>query len=333
MNIHDLVAIAWGVSLTHALDQSGLLLELEKGRDLSDLAEERGLDDDTLRRSLDFIAEVTGLVVKQEGRYCLSDSMAEGSARQVLALYLGAYMPIIKGPIDFLARDETGLPDEAELVRAFDMSNSPGFPLAPAIVARFEPRVVLELGAGSGAFTSSVLELLPGASAIAVDRSRRMCEAITRRLSAADLSDRAKVICSDVTRMTEQLTASEIDSIDLIFAASLVNSFPSESAAIAFLTTLGQIFPDRIVVIADYYGGGSLTAGSAIPARTQLHDLVQNISGQLVPPSDLAGWRQWYVASDLELIHATKGTSEGLSWFVHVLVAKGSPRRESVHAI
>ena len=86
---------------------------------------------------------------------------------------------------------------------------------------------------------------------------------------------------------------------------------------VAWLVHLRGMFPGRPMLIADYYGRLS---APALPwdRATLLHDFVQLISGQGIPPHSLVEWQSLYQAAGCRLVHVTEDTSS--TRFLHILV-------------
>ncbi|MEI9983883.1 MAG: hypothetical protein WDN69_12120 [Aliidongia sp.] len=97
----------------------------------------------------------------------------------------------------------------------------------------------------------------------------------------------------------------------------LLNEFMADSGtnAIRVLSDLAKLLPGRMLVIADYYGRLNEPA-DAVPAFL-LHDFVQLVSGQGIPPPDSAGWGRLYAASGWRLVHVIN--DDRSNRFVHIL--------------
>jgi hypothetical protein len=71
-----------------------------------------------------------------------------------------------------------------------------------------------------------------------------------------------------------------------------------------------------VLLIGDYYG----QLGHRRPPRSHtlaMHDFAQVISGQGIPPPDLASWKQIYRAARCSLVHVIQ--DHEASFFVHLL--------------
>jgi hypothetical protein len=89
------------------------------------------------------------------------------------------------------------------------------------------------------------------------------------------------------------------------------------SSVTAWLMKLRKLLPGRPVLIADYYGRLGFPE---IPADryTMLHDFVQLISGQGIPPPRLEEWQDVYHSAGCRLVHVTEDSAS--TRFLHIVV-------------
>jgi hypothetical protein len=70
----------------------------------------------------------------------------------------------------------------------------------------------------------------------------------------------------------------------------------------------------------DYYGKLTRLKRVGLKYRhTQVHDLIQVLTAQGVPPRNLEGWTSIYRRAGCLFEHAYEGDSQGIEWFVHVV--------------
>jgi hypothetical protein len=103
-----------------------------------------------------------------------------------------------------------------------------------------------------------------------------------------------------------------------VTAASMANELFADgpARAVAWLRHLRGLLPGRTMLIADYYG--RLGYWRTPPDRkVALHDYIQIISGQGVPPPDLRAWRGIYRKAGCTLLHALEDPAA--TNFVHIL--------------
>lgn len=135
-------------------------------------------------------------------------------------------------------------------------------------------------------------------------------------LREAGASRRVRILQGDGGRPGRVLPLSARAKIDAIVAGDLANELcASDGAAVAWLQRLRLAFPERWLLVSDYYG----RLGYAREARreTLLHDYVQAISGQGIPPPDRKAWQTLYRAAGARLVHCIEDTST--TRFLHLL--------------
>jgi hypothetical protein len=125
-----------------------------------------------------------------------------------------------------------------------------------------------------------------------------------------------------------QADAREVDRLPdagALHAASLLNELfgrgPDE--AVRFLQTIKNRYPGRHCWIVDYYGqlGHNPPRNCGAPVKhALLHDLIQALSGQGVPPPDLKAWRKVYRSAAVRLLEAHEFGDASMVWFVHRIV-------------
>ena len=82
------------------------------------------------------------------------------------------------------------------------------------------------------------------------------------------------------------------------------------------VVTLSGDLPGRALLVSDYYGCLGQRDGRWFP-KTALHDFVQVISGQGVPPPNLESWQAIYADAGCGLVHALE--DDNASGFIHIV--------------
>jgi len=92
-----------------------------------------------------------------------------------------------------------------------------------------------------------------------------------------------------------------------------------EQRAVKWLRGLRRLFPDRPLLILDYYGrlGQTKSRKLAKERETLLHDFAQLISGQGIPPASAAEWRSIYAEAGCRLVHISE--DKLTTRFIHIL--------------
>jgi len=288
---------------------------LRKSRTVEDLAQECDWQPDPLRSCLDFLAETTGLVRRdRKGRY-----MAIFPPAHVFEIekFVGAYGQMALKLPELLSSRTTGraLVDDRSLARAFSSIADVSRGLVTAMIVGARPATLLDLGCGTGSLLVELAKLDPGFHGIGIDASKPMCKAARNHASRNNVSSRVRIAYQDARDVERLPDASALH------AASLLNEMFAHGSdeAIAYLGKLKDRFQGCDIWLVDYYG--RLGVGRKTRARdvghALLHDLVQVLSGQGVPPPDLKSWRAIYRAAGCRLVEAHDFSGSGLDWFIH----------------
>ncbi|MFI6844456.1 methyltransferase domain-containing protein [Kitasatospora sp. NBC_00085] len=312
-----------GFHLAHAvaaLHEEGILAALERPGPAEPLAERRGLDAAWLRILLDYTAANTELLERTPDGY-RATSQYDAQARGLLDQYIGAYGPNARQLRTLLRepRHAAATVDRARHAAAFaGLDRSPALGLMAEVIAQLGLGRLLDLGCGAGTLLRDLAGRDPGLTGWGVDANAAMCEEARRRLAGAGLAGRVTVVHGDCSRLEQVLTAEVRDQVETLSATSLLNEFFADgpSAAVAWLRRLRELFPGRALIVADYYGQVGRRE-PPWPRMHALHDVVQVISGQGVPPGDRAGWVEVYEEAGCVPVHLIE---DGRStFFVHIL--------------
>jgi SAM-dependent methyltransferase len=278
------------------------------------LAAARGLDPVVLGGMLEFLAARTDLVSRGETGFRLGPGL--GSAeRGVIDQYLGAYGPNAAALPDILSGAVNGgsLTDRVRHARAYAGTSGAGAALLPGLLGKLGLNHVLDLGCGSGELLAELAGRDPAFHGHGVDANPGMIDVARARnlpagrvrFSVGDVTDPQACVPDDVRAGTEVLVASNL----------LNEFFGTSGAAAGWLRLLGGAFPGRLLVVVDYYG--VLGHSAEPPPRLALHDWVQLISAQGVPPPDLDGWQSVYRPADCQLLHAIQDSKTSV--FIHLV--------------
>jgi SAM-dependent methyltransferase len=246
-----------------------------------------------------------------------SDTEMQGLRFQVMK-FAGAYGPTAARLDRSLESPAKGreLVDRQSLARAFQgIKDSTRGWMAPMLLGAGVTSL-LDLGCGTASLLIELAKIDSRFHGVGVDGDRHMCKLARADARAAGVSRRVKIVCAD-GRDLESLPDSRA-----IHASSLLNEFFAEgsSEAIRFLAQLKARFPGRDCWLVDYYGQLGHAPRSTVSAAVthgMLHDLIQVLSGQGVPPPDLKSWRAIYRRSGVRLVEAHEFKEHGLTWFVH----------------
>jgi hypothetical protein len=152
-----------------------------------------------------------------------------------------------------------------------------------------------------------------------LELSPAMRRAARLAIRAAGMGKRIKIIAGDYRDLEGVLPAEVRLSIRTVTASHVVNEMfgSGVSGVMSWLEALRRTLPDRPLLISDYYGRlGSNAVGHR--RGTLLHDYVQLISGQGVPPASLVEWREIYARAGCRLAHVIEDRMT--TQFIHIVV-------------
>ena len=302
-----------------ALERSGILRSLGRPATAASLATTHRIDRALLTAALELLANRTDLIARRGETYRLTRRY-DPYARFVMRQYLQAYAANATA-LDRVWRRPSiaaDLIDRRAHAEAFAELPTLGCRMLVDLIEQLGLDRVLDLGCGTGILLHHLAGRVPRFQGWGLDINPAMCRAARRRLAGVGTPARLAIFCGDSRKPQRALPASVIRRTRTLTAANLANEFFADgtSEAVRWLTTLRRVFPGATLLIADYYGGLN---GTRRPWRREiaLHDFAQVISGQGIPPPNLAVWRKIYRAARCALIHAIE--DEDASCFVHVL--------------
>lgn len=323
----SLLDVVEGFYLSQAVDflhREGLLEQLAEPRVPAELAARAGLEADRFALLLEYLARRSDLVEEDGGRYRLGGAYGDGTLLAFqLDQYLGAYGPNVRllGEALRSRRNASTLVDRDRHADAFGRLERPSFPMLPRVLAELEVRRLLDLGCGAGSLLLALARADDGFRGWGIDANPAMCARARERLAAAELDGRVTVIEADATDPAAlEAAAAGIDAeIEAVSAVSLVNELFGDGGrpAVEWLGRLRAALPGRLLVVADYYGRLGRGPGTA-SRKVLLHDVVQVLSGQGVPPPDLDGWRRLYEDSGCRLLDSLAGEGD-VPWLIHLV--------------
>ncbi|MEA2716264.1 MAG: hypothetical protein QOI99_581 [Actinomycetota bacterium] len=294
---------------------SGLLDE--RARSIDALAAEASVDARLLAPLLHLLASRTDLVDRCPEGFRKGPGLGP-IEEATLHQYVGAYGPNASALPEILASPGRGrdLVDRDRHARAFARAPGPAAVLLPRLLEQLELGRVLDLGCGTGELLVTMAGRDPDFRGWGVDANPTMIRIAEERLDAGGTApDQVRFYVADVGEPACCVPDSVLRDVGTIVAASLVNEFfhPDETTAVRWLGALRAALPDRVLVVVDYYGALGIVADP--PPRTALHDWIQVISSQGVPPPDLHSWESVYVAAQCSLLHAVEDPDAGV--FIH----------------
>ncbi len=311
-----------GLQLGHAaaaLQRLGVLAAMDRFRTATALAEQFSLDAAMLAASLEFLAARSDLVIKRGKRFRVAVGY-DPAARFLLDLYAGAFAGNAVALSSLLRRsDKAGAAvDRARHASAFLHVPAGAETLPADLLRRLGKRAVLDLGCGPANLLRAMALSDPDFRGWGIDGNPAMCRNARRRLREAGVAGRVRILRGDAGAPTASLPEAVRAAVDAVVAGDLINEWCADGAleAVARLRRLRNEFPGRLLLIGDYYGRLGHTGRGEDP-ETLLHDYVQAISGQGIPPPDFRAWRTLYRAAGLRPVHCIEDSAS--SRFIHLL--------------
>jgi SAM-dependent methyltransferase len=301
-----------------ALDRHGILKSLAHACAVRTLAARHRIDRGMLEAALQMLAARTDLIARNGDKYRLTRKY-DAYARFAIGQYLRTY------GANAIALDRI-LPRPGLAAALIDLRQHPiAFLETPAfssvmlgdLIVQLGFNHVLDLGSGTGILLHDLAVRVPKFVGWGLDINPVMCAAARKRVRSVRAAVPIKIIRGDCYDPKSTVPAAIARQVRTITAASVANEFfgAGTDAAVAWLANLKKAFPGRILLIGDYYG--RLGHRKNPPRHIALHDFVQVISGQGVPPPTLAAWRKIYRAAGVALVHAIE--DRGASCFVHLI--------------
>ncbi len=314
------LAIAEGLHLAYAaaaLRSLGIFEAMQTKVSAKVLARQNRIDPEMLAGVLAYLAARTDLVAASGDGYALGGGY-DSQARFVIDLYARAFAPVAADITATLRRPGSAGTKMDRRAQSDAFADDYGGGPLTAILRQLEFNQFLDLGCGNASLLRALAVADPGVAGVGIDASPVMCRTGRRRARAAGVARRVRIVQGDARYPERVIDAHDRKRVETILARDFVNELCRDGgkAAVAWLRRIRRLFPGCVLVIADYYG----CLGSAQPPghpHILLHDFVQVISGQGIPPGDLDGWCAFYEAADCRLAHVIE--DDDSTRFVHFL--------------
>ena len=271
--------------------------------DIKALSEKRNLDFRTLRIICDYLY-VTRILTKRAFRYALTDygkKLMEDSRGVFDFMY--AYAPIFenldslitkekKYEIDFNRRGEFVGRASAELAELFP------FPVARAMLKRYDLKKILDLGSGSGDFLIGFCRD-GNFTGVGVDLSSEAVAYAQEKAIENQVQNKATFIVGDILRLKEYVNPTI--QADVITSMFVLHEFlsKSEQFVLDIFSSIKKAFPDKYILICELTRC-SLDKLYRSPSGVAEHHLFHNLSEQGLATSEQ--WRAIFDRAGLDLI-------------------------------
>jgi SAM-dependent methyltransferase len=321
LTAHDLVEALHLALAARALDRRGVFAALTaKPAETTDLAKQLGLDQQILTGALSYLATRTTLLDETPHGF-VSSFHRDVSACFILRLYADAFLPCSTSLPETLEGRTPAPIDETARESAFGVTTTESTSVPAGILHQLGCNRLLDLGCGVGSLLLIMAAADEAFRGWGIEKNPGTCARARSRLKEASVSQRVVILEGDASCLAAAVPIELIDEIDAIFAGDLLNEFMADEGAeaIRILSDIARLFPGRMLVVSDYYG--TLTKAAGSDPQILLHDFVQLVSGQGIPPASCAGWNALYLASGWNLVHAINYAHSNR--FLHILKAKG----------
>jgi len=297
----------------------GILESMAKPITPRKLATKYRIDEHILRATLEILSLRTNLIECSAGKYFVTPRYDWG-ARFFFLQYVGSYGPNAYALARILRDPSIGgdLVDREQHKRAFERAAPWDRNPLGALIDQLGLNSILDIGCGTASMLLYLASCSEDFKGWGIDNSSWMCTAARKRIAEAGLRSRVKILSGDSRDLSSVVPSRIVDRVQALTASGVANEFFSDgiSHAVKWLTNIKAVFPGRTLLIADYYGQLGYSREN-VWRGIALHDYVSAISGQGIPPPNLAGWKKVYRASHCTLIQTVE--EPGSPNFIHVL--------------
>jgi len=288
------------------------------------LAAKHSLDPKLLSGVLEYVARRSDLLRRRAGETFVASRSSSRTARFLIDLYIGTFggsTAELAGVLRYPGRAPASV-DRVRQARAFAAVGSSSLGILPALIRALEFNYTLDLGCGNGELLLEMARRKPSFVGWGVDSNRAMIKLARTRLRDAGLDNRITFLPADCRQLRQTVPKSVRSRIQSITCCNVANEMfgRGEFQAINWFRELREVFPERLLLNSDYYGRlgyGASRRSRQAERETLLHDYVQLISGQGVPPPSRTAWRSIYAQAGCRLVHVVEDTST--TRFIHIL--------------
>jgi SAM-dependent methyltransferase len=319
LNRYDVLDGAYISAILRGFRSLGILDSLKEPRTLKYLGDRHGVDEEILGALLEFVSLRSVLFDRIDNTYVRrvnADTMGQEDC--ILELYLEVYWPNLERVKDILvgAVEGASVVDRVSYAKAFVDLSRAGFPEITDLLNQIGATDVLDIGCGPGSLLIGLAERHADFRGWGVDANPEMCSSANQRIRSSDLSNR---LCIFQGNSLEVIPEEVREAVKVITACSVLNEFCTgdKAAMVVWLNQVREFFPRRVLIVADYHGELDGIRSGGTYQMAKLHDVVQVLSGQGVPPSELSGWERIYGAAGCTLMHVVDFDCLQFRRFVH----------------
>lgn len=302
-----------------ALHTLGVMDALAEPHEAHQLANRFELDPVILHGLLDHLSRTTSFVVRRGKHYRRTKAWDDG-ARFVVGLYGASFGQLAAGVVDVLRRPEMAsrLIDRKRHADAFDNVEKLEDHTLPLLIAQLGIQTILDVGCGAGQLLVRLAKEQTSFRGWGVESNPSMRALATAHARAAQVGRRVKILAGDGRNFCVHIDEAIGAKLQAVVAVQFVNEMfgQGDQEATNWLTMLRNHLPGRILIVSDYYGRLGSTVHES-RRLTLVHDHVQLLSGQGVPPSTRAQWMKIYRKAGVRMVHAIEDV--GSTRYIHIL--------------
>lgn len=189
------------------------------------------------------------------------------------------------------------------------------------ILEKLGAKYVLDLGCG---YCNSLIGFCRAGEkrkGIGIDLNSIICSDVKKKIKSQNLNKKIKIICGDASEFDHILSNDEISGIDVIIGSNYFNEFfQTDNNAVRILKKLKRYFPGKRLIVLDYYSTwDTKDYQRKAYQHNYIHDLIQLLSGQGLPPPNYNKWNIVYAKAGYILEEVMEGNFGGIKWFIHIL--------------
>lgn len=301
------------------------LASFVQGRTVEELAKESHSDPAKLRMVLAFISSASNLLESSPPDHFRLHPQYLKSPAELFQVckYMGAYWPILAAPWGALSEALEHRPDinHAALAQAYAVLAERPLKWLPEFLLQFPFTSLLEIGCGAAPVSREMARLRPRLRAWAVDASPPMIDLARHLVGRESLSEQVHVSLGTVEDLCDGRLAGMFDA-DLVCLRSVLNSMFERGCreVESCLRRIGACFPTAHICVSEYYGRLNAAHLDNDEIPTLVHDVIQLMSFQGIPPHDPDEWDKIYKNAGLQLVHRRVDKSvRGITQFADLL--------------
>ena len=322
----DIIEGFYSAQIAYHLHRSGLLERLSPVRSVKALAREFEYDETILTALLEFLYQSSDIILRHAAnRYSVRRKYRTYYFLGFqLDKFIGAYGPaalrleeLLRSP----TRGRTFVDRKAQAGAFFRIESPPNY-VVEQLVRKLGIRSILDLGCGQAGLLTGLCQQDTSFRGWGIDENPTICRLARQKVLKAGLNNRIRIVCGDAQDIGTHFDGRIRNSVECLHSKDLLNELfgHGDLHAVRYLKRLKRYFSGKLLFVVDYYG--KLTRAPYVARKyrhTLIHDLIQALSSQGIPPPDLKGWMRVYESAGCHLQHAYEGDDQGIEWFVHVL--------------